>query len=234
MLKLEQVHTYYGESHILQGISLTVEAGEIVGLLGRNGVGKTTTIRTIANLTPLRRGNITFLDRSIGGRPSYEVAQLGMGLVPQGRRIFSELTVTENLRIAARPQSEGWTIERIFSLFPRLQEREAQYGASLSGGEQQMLAIGRALVGNPRLLLMDEPSEGLAPLIIQEVKRVILELKEMGLSIFLVEQNLPLALSVTDRVYVLAKGQIVYTGTPSELEKDEEVKSRYLGVGIQN
>lgn len=233
MLQLDDVHTYYGESHVLHGVSLTVEAGEIVCLLGRNGVGKTTTVRTIAGLTPPRRGRVQFLGQPIHGLPPHVIAQHGVGLVPQGRRVFTDLTVIENLRIAARPQYDGWTLERVYALFPRLEERATQYAQSLSGGEQQMLAIGRALVGNPRLLLMDEPSEGLAPLLIQEVRNTILELRQTGLSILLVEQNLPVAMTVADKVYIMTKGKIVFEGTPDILDANEAVKNQYLGIDVR-
>jgi branched-chain amino acid transport system ATP-binding protein len=220
MLQVAGVHTYSGESHVLHGVSLEVRAGEAVALLGRNGVGKTTLIRSIVGFTPPREGTIAFHGREIQRLPPYRVARAGLALVPQGRRIFAPLTVTENLAIGAR--AGAWTAARIQELFPRLRERRAQ-----SGG---MLAIGRALMTTPRLLLLDEPSEGLAPLIVREIGRVLRRLKEAGLAILLVEQNVTLALRVADRVYVMSKGQIVYHGASSALAADEDVKRRFLGI----
>jgi branched-chain amino acid transport system ATP-binding protein len=228
MLDVEAVHTYYGDSHVLHGVSLRVAPGEAVALLGRNGAGKTTAIRSIVGFTPPRAGRVVFEGQAIERWPSYRIARHGLALVPQGRRIFAPLSVRENLLLGARPQ--GWTLERIFALFPRLREREGQAGGTLSGGEQQMLAIGRALLTNGRLLLLDEPSEGLAPLIVREIGRILLALKAERLSLLLVEQNYHLARRVADRVYVMNKGQIVYEGTPAGLEADEEIKRRYLGV----
>lgn len=231
LLQIEDVHTYYGKSHILQGISLGVEAGRVVALLGRNGVGKTTLIRSIFGLTPPREGMIRFKGRSIVGLAPHRISRTGIRLIPQGRRIFPSLTVDENLQVALRPrEGRGWTIARVLETFPRLRERIRIRAGKLSGGEQQMLACGRALVGNPELLLMDEPTEGLAPLMVAELGRVIEQLKEEGLSIFLVEQNLPFALELADHVYVMSKGRIVYDGSPEELSNNAEVKARYLGV----
>ena len=232
MLDVLAVHTYYGESHVLHGVSLRVAPGEAVALLGRNGVGKTTLIRSIVGFTPPREGTIRLDGEAIHELPPYRIAQRGVGLVPQGRRIFAPLSVVENLQLAARGASGtgGWTAERVFEVFPRLRERGLQGGGTLSGGEQQMLAVARALMTNPRLLLLDEPSEGLAPLIVREIGRVLVRLKGQGLSILLVEQNVPLALRVADRVYVMSKGQIVYGGAPSELDANEDVKRRFLGV----
>ena len=228
MLEVDSIHTYYGESHVLHGVSLRVAPGEAVALLGRNGAGKTTAIRSIVGFTPPRAGRVVFEGQAIERWPAYRIARRGLALVPQGRRIFAPLSVRENLLLGAR--SEGWTLERVFELFPRLRERQAQLGGTLSGGEQQMLAIGRALLTNSRLILLDEPSEGLAPLIVREIGRILLALKAERLSLLLVEQNYHLALRVADRVYVMNKGQIVYEGTPAGLEVDEEVKRRYLGV----
>ena len=228
MLDVEAIHTYYGDSHVLHGVSLRVASGEAVALLGRNGAGKTTAIRSIVGFTPPRAGRVLFDGRAIERWPSYRIARSGLALVPQGRRIFAPLSVRENLLLGAR--APGWTLERVFALFPRLREREQQSGGTLSGGEQQMLAIGRALLTNSRLILLDEPSEGLAPLIVREIGRILLALKAERLSLLLVEQNYHLALRVADRVYVMNKGQIVYEGTPARLEADEEVKRRYLGV----
>jgi branched-chain amino acid transport system ATP-binding protein len=228
MLDVDSVHTYYGDSHVLHGVSLRVGPGEAVALLGRNGAGKTTAIRSIVGFTPPRAGRVVFEGQAIERWPAYRIARRGLALVPQGRRIFAPLSVRENLLLGAR--SPGWTLERVFALFPRLRERESQSGGTLSGGEQQMLAIGRALLTNGRLLLLDEPSEGLAPIIVREIGRILLALKAERLSLLLVEQNYHLALRVADRVYVMNKGRIVYEGTPAGLEADEEIKRRYLGV----
>jgi branched-chain amino acid transport system ATP-binding protein len=213
---------------VLHGVSLRVAPGEAVALLGRNGAGKTTAIRSIVGFTPPRAGRVVFDGRAIERWPAHRIARRGIALVPQGRRIFSPLSVRENLLLGAR--ADGWTLERVFALFPRLRERLAQLGGTLSGGEQQMLAIGRALLTNGRLLLLDEPSEGLAPRIVREIGQILQALKAERLSILLVEQNYHLALRVADRVYVMSKGQIVYEGTPAGLEADEEIKRRYLGV----
>jgi branched-chain amino acid transport system ATP-binding protein len=229
VLELDDVHTYYGESHVLQGVSLVVPASQVVAILGRNGAGKTTLVRTTIGFTPPRRGRIRFKGDDITRWPSYRAVERGMALVPQGRRVFPSLSVIENLEVARRDGGR-WTLARVLELFPRLRERGPNRANKLSGGEQQMLAIGRALMPNPDLLLMDEPTEGLAPLIVREVGRVIAELKREGLSILLVEQNLPLALSVADTVHVLSRGQIVHSGTPAGLMASEDVKSRYLGV----
>jgi branched-chain amino acid transport system ATP-binding protein len=232
MLELVDVHTYYGESYVLQGISLEVKEGSVVALLGRNGMGKTTTIRSIIGFTPPRRGVIRFKGRDITGLQPYKIARLGIGLVPQGRHIFPSLNVKENLTMSAREtgKPEAWSLDRVYSLFPILKERASCKGNLLSGGEQQMLTIGRALMTNPDLLLMDEPSEGLAPIIVREVGHVIRQLKESGFSILLVEQNLPVALGVADYVYIVSKGVIVYESIPEELKGNEEVKTKYLGV----
>jgi branched-chain amino acid transport system ATP-binding protein len=228
MLEVDGIHTYYGESHVLRGVSLRVGPGEAVALLGRNGAGKTTLIRSIMGFTPPRDGRILFEGEPIHRWPAHRVARRGLALVPQGRRIFAPLTVRENLVLGAR--ANGWTLEHVFELFPRLRERSAQTGGTLSGGEQQMLAVGRALLTNGRMLLLDEPSEGLAPLIVREIGDILLRLKQERLSILLVEQNYHLARRVVDRVYVMSKGQIVFEGTPAALETNEEVKRRYLGV----
>ena len=229
MLTAEEIHTYYGESHVLQGVSLQIERSQVVALVGRNGMGKTTLIRSLIGFTPPRRGRVVFKDRDITGWVSNRVVALGLGLVPQGRRVFPSLTVRENLSVAATAGGH-WTVDRVMDLFPRLRERVEHRAGKLSGGEQQMLAIARALVTNPKLLLMDEPTEGLAPLLVREVGHVIERLKADGLSILLVEQNLPLALRIADHVHVLSRGQIVYSGTPAGLAADGEVKARYLGV----
>lgn len=232
ILQLNDVHTYYGECHILHGMRLEVKQGSVVGLLGRNGMGKTTTIRSIIGFTPPRLGEILFKEKDITSLGSPEIAQMGIGLVPQGRRIFPSLSVEENLTMAAttRGKARAWTLDTVYSRFPILKRRARLSGNRLSGGEQQMLAIGRALMTNPDLLLMDEPSEGLAPLIVQEIAEIIGLLKESGLSILLVEQNVPMALKLADYVYVISKGAIVYESTPKELWGNEEVKTGYLGV----
>jgi branched-chain amino acid transport system ATP-binding protein len=231
MLKIIDIHTYYGDSYVLQGISLEVAKGTVVALLGRNGVGKTTLIRSIVGFTPARRGQILFNDKDITRVPSYKIVRLQMGLVPQGRRIFPTLTVKENLAIASRSSSaQAWDFEKVFALFPRLKERSHHRGNELSGGEQQMLAIARALISNPIFLLMDEPTEGLAPVLVREVGDAILRLKEEGLSIFLVEQNLSFAKKFADYTHVMSKGKIVYSSTPAELWENQEVKEHYLGV----
>ncbi len=230
MLEVHEIHTYYGDSYVLYGVSLRVGPGELVSLLGRNGVGKTTTLRSIIGFTPPRRGRVVLDGRAIQGFAPEQIVRLGIGIVPQGRRVFADLTVWENLRIAGRRKDRGWSIQDIYDLFPRLRERARVNAGLLSGGEQQMLAIGRALMGNHRVILMDEPSEGLSPAIVAAVRDVILRLKATGLSILLVEQNLTLALSVADQVYVLNKGQVVFEGTPAALAADEPIKARYLGV----
>ncbi|GED31211.1 ABC transporter ATP-binding protein [Brevibacillus centrosporus] len=236
MLKLEDVHTYYGYSHILQGLSFSVPKGKCVALLGRNGAGKTTTIHSIAGLTPPRTGRISYLDKPISGLPPYKIARHGIGLVPQGRRIFPSLTIRENLIVPAKDsrQTEAgqkkWDLEAVFELFPVLKEREQNMGTQLSGGQQQMLAIGRALMTNPQCILMDEPSEGLAPVIIEQVGEIITRLKDTGLSILLVEQNFYLACGAADHVLVMSKGQIVWQGSPTELLANEEIQHQYLGV----
>lgn len=232
MLELVDVHSYYGDSYVLQGVSLEVKAGSVVALLGRNGMGKTTTIRSIIGLTPPRRGRIRFKGKDIAGLSPNRIAQMGIALVPQGRFIFPSLSVVENLTMAARggEKSGAWTLEMVYSLFPILKQRAKNKGNLLSGGEQQMLAIARALMTNPDLILMDEPSEGLAPIIVQGISRIIEQLKESGFSILLVEQRLPMALGLADYVYMLSKGTIVYQSTPEELRNNNEVKARYLGV----
>lgn len=232
MLKLVDVHTYYGESYILRGISLEVRKGSIVALLGRNGMGKTTTINSIIGFTPTRHGEVHFKGENITGFPPYQIAQRGIGLIPQGRYIFPSLTVEENLTMSARiPGRPGaWSLEKVYSLFPILNERARYKGHLLSGGEQQMLAIGRALMTNPDLLLMDEPSEGLAPIILREIRKIIGQLKRSGFSILLVEQNFPMVLALSDYIYILNNGTIVYGSTPKDLKDNDEVKTKYLSV----
>ncbi len=231
MLKIVDIHTYYGDSYVLQGVSLEVAKETVVALLGRNGVGKTTLIRSIVGFTQARRGQIVFNGKDITHMVSYKIVRMRLGLVPQGRRIFPSLTVSENLAIAARGSSaQGWSFERIYDLFPRLRERRNQRANTLSGGEQQMLAITRALISNPLFLLMDEPTEGLAPVLVREVGDVILRLKGEGLSIFVVEQNLSFAKRFADYTHVMSKGKIVHSSTPAALWENREIKERYLGV----
>jgi len=231
VLRVEDIHTYYSGSHILQGISLSVERGEVVAVIGRNGVGKTTLVRSIIGLTPPRRGRILFKDTEITRMPAHRIARMGVGLVPQGRRIFPSLSVREHLEVTARRRGAAhWTLERMIALFPNLRARLGQTANKLSGGEQQMLAAGRALVGNPDLLLMDEPTEGLAPLMVRELGRLIATLKETGTSILLVEQQLAFVLRYADRIYIMSKGRVVHHCAPAELASDSEAKARYLGV----
>lgn len=233
LLEIEDVHTYYDYNYILQGVSLSASPGTVTVILGRNGVGKTTLMRSIVGFTPPRRGRVRFAGEEIQQLPSHTIARKGIGLVPQGRRIFGSLSVVENLMIGARLGQNGelhWTLETVFDLFPRLRERLGHFGAQLSGGEQSMLSIGRALMSNPSMLLMDEPSEGLAPLIVREVEKTLRRLKEIGLAVILVEQNLPLALSVADTAYIISKGRIVFAGDPEEVRHNEEIRTKYLGV----
>lgn len=227
MLEVLEIHTFYGPSHVLHGVSLSLTEGQIAAVVGRNGMGKTTLLRSIAGLTPPRQGAIRLAGREITDLPPHRIARMGLGLVPQGRRIFPSLSVEENLLVAARGAGR-WTVTTVYELFGRLADRRRHKGDQLSGGEQQMLAIGRALMTNPRCLLMDEPSEGLAPLLVEEVGRVLLDLKRGGLSVLLVEQNLPLALGVADAVHVLSKGQVVFAGTPGGLQAAPDVMARHL------
>ena len=232
MLDVKVIHTYYGDSYILQGVSLSISKGKVIALMGRNGVGKTTTIRSIVGFTPPRQGSILFKEKEITHLPAYEIARMGIGLVPQGRRIFGSLTVLEQLTMfSSKKGGNDWNLERILSLFPPLKDRLKQKGSNLSGGEQQMLAISRALMTNPELLLMDEPTEGLSPLLVQEVGGVIQRFKEEGkLSILLVEQNLSFALKLADYIYVMNKGIIVFQGSAEELSNAPDIQSSYLGV----
>ncbi|HUL31655.1 MAG TPA: ABC transporter ATP-binding protein [Thermodesulfobacteriota bacterium] len=232
MLELLDIHTYYGESYVLCGISLKIAGGSVVALLGRNGMGKTTAIRSVIGFTPPRRGRVVYGEKDITALPPEKIARLGIGLVPQGRYIFPSLSVAENLTMAARGVGKpgSWSLDEVYSLFPILRERSGCRGTFLSGGEQQMLAIGRALMTNPRLILMDEPSEGLAPLIVKEVGKIIHQLKGKGFSILLVEQNLPMALKVADYAYILSNGKMVFESTPDQLRSNDEVISKYIGV----
>jgi branched-chain amino acid transport system ATP-binding protein len=242
LLAVRGIHTYYGDSYVLQGLDLELREGTIVAILGRNGMGKTTLIRSVAGLTPPRRGEIAFKGRSLRDRPAYAIAQDGMAIVPQGRRIFRSLTVRENLllptsrlagRRAARTPRNGqrrWDLAAVLAEFPQLAERIGHLGGTLSGGEQQMLAIGRALMANPDLILMDEPSEGLAPRLVQQLGGIMRNLRAQGHAILLVEQNLALALEVADDLHVIASGQFVFRGAPAELERATEVLDRHLGV----
>jgi len=252
MLNVQDVHTYYGDSHVLQGVTLQVARGTVAALLGRNGVGKTTLCRSIVGFTPARSGRVTFNDADITRLPAHKICRLGMSLVPQGRRIFASLTVRENLAIAvnargalpapveaASPAASAarqngaahrWDLQSVFALFPRLAERSHHRGNELSGGEQQMLAIARALVANPLFLLMDEPTEGLAPALVAEVAALIRRLKDEGMSILLVEQNAAFAVKVADFVHVMSKGKIVHSSEPAALWENQEVKTRFLGV----
>jgi branched-chain amino acid transport system ATP-binding protein len=230
VLNAQNVHSFYGKSHILHGVSLEVNEGEIVAVLGRNGAGKTTTVRSLMGLTPARMGKVEILGRDTTRWPTHRVAALGVGYVPEGRKIFGGLSVLENLRVPqARPGP--WTLDRVFSLFPRLAERRGQLGRQLSGGEQEMLAIARPLLLNPRLMLLDEPSQGLAPLIVKEVMRVVQRMRDEGVSVLLIEQNAPLCLSIADRAFVLDDGKVVYSGSASDLAHDTELVNKLAGAG---
>ncbi len=231
MLELDGVHAYYGNSHVLHGVSLRVDRGEVACLLGRNGAGKTTTVLSIMGYLPPRPGRIEYEGKSVAGLPPHRLARMGFGFVPQERGIFPSLTVEENLTVCAQRGTNGqWTLDRTFELFPRLRERRRNLGFQLSGGEQQMLSIARALMLNPKLILLDEPSEGLAPIIVAEIVTVLRSLKGEGLSVLLVEQNLRVALDLGDRHYVMSKGEVCFTGTSAELEHNDQVLSEYLSV----
>jgi branched-chain amino acid transport system ATP-binding protein len=232
LLQVEDIHTYLGDSHIIQGVSLAVPAGKVVALLGRNGAGKTTTLRSIMRMVRPRRGCVTFDGRDISALATYEIARARIAFVQETRAIFPSLTVEENLEIAARPidGGRGWTAERIFDDFPGLAARRRNGGMQLSGGEQQMLAIARALVANPRLLLLDEPSEGLAPLIVRQIAGIIGKLKAAGMTMLLVEQNFALATEIADEVVILGKGRVRWSGTSKQLRQADEVRHTWLGV----
>lgn len=231
-LEMRDVNSFYGKSHVLFGMSLDVAKGQVVGLIGRNGAGKSTTFKSIIGLVPPRQGSITYRGKSIAGLPSHQIAKMGIGYVPEDRRVFSDLTVLDNLEIMQKvnPQSEGgWTVERIFDLFPKLAQLRSNRGMDLSGGEQQMATIARTLMINPSILLLDEPTEGLAPLIVQEIKRLIQEVRKTT-TILLAEQNLKFVLDLIDYGYVIDQGKVVFEGTAQELDADEHTKQKYLGV----
>jgi branched-chain amino acid transport system ATP-binding protein len=233
LLLVDAMDTYYGRAHILADITLTVSAGEVVVLLGRNGAGKTTTLKSIMGLIPTAKGRVTFAGRDISNMPSYQICRAGLAYVPEDRRIFTELTVLENLDVGRQSPREGsphWTLEKLFELFPNLGEIRDRAGGQMSGGEQQMLTIARSLMGNPSLILLDEPSEGLAPVIVEEMANTIRELKSQGLTVVLSEQNLHFASLVSDRAYIIEKGRIRYEGTMQELAGNEEVRAAYLTV----
>ncbi len=233
MLEVEGIDTFYGEAHILHGVSLTADAGEVVALLGRNGAGKTTTLKSVMGLVRVARGRITYRGEDITGRESFEICRRGIGYVPEERRIFKQLTVMENLMVGERAAPEGrepWTVERLFELFPNLAARRSNMGGQLSGGEQQMLTIARTLMGNPDLVLLDEPSEGIAPIIVEQMARSVMELKKSGLSVVLSEQNLNFARLVSDRAAIIESGEMRYAGTMAELEAHPEVRERYLAA----
>jgi branched-chain amino acid transport system ATP-binding protein len=232
-LELNSVNTYYGRSHILFDVSLSVEKGEVAGLIGRNGAGKSTTFRSIIGLTPPQTGEVVFKGERVSGLRAYQICRKGIGFVPEDRRCFPDLTVRENLEVAIRREKEvssPWNLDKVYSLFPRLKERDKNLGSQLSGGEQQMLTIGRTLMTNPELLLLDEPSEGLAPLIVSLLADMILEIRKEGVTVLLAEQNLHFCAKVSDRGYVIDKGAVKYEGRMSDLLANEEIKEKYLAV----
>jgi branched-chain amino acid transport system ATP-binding protein len=231
-LTADGLHTYYGKSHILHGVSLEVPEGKITALLGRNGAGKTTTLRSLMGLTPPREGRITIFGNQTTRWPTYRIAAQGVGYVPEGRRIFANLSVEENLKVPLE-RDGPWTVERIYQLFPRLAERKLNRGRQLSGGEQEMLSIGRALLLNPKLLILDEPSQGLAPLIVREVFRIVAQMRAEGISVLLVEQNARMSLEIADHAYVLDDGAIVYSGSARELAADETRVQALAGVSAE-
>ena len=228
MLEVVDIHTYYGESHVLKGVSFKVHQASVVALLGRNGMGKTTTVRSVVGFTPPRSGVVLFKETEVQRLPPYAICQMGLALVPQGRRLFPSLSVEENLLIAAR--GKGWTLDKVHGLFPILKVRAKHKGNLLSGGEQQMASIARALLTNPEFLLMDEPSEGLAPLLVNEVGDVLSALKREGLSICLVEQNVPLALQVADYAYIMSNGRITHESSSEDLARNESLQAEHMGV----
>ncbi len=228
LLAVENIHSYYGKSHVLEGVSLSVNAGELVTLLGRNGAGKTTTLRSIAGVVQPREGSVKFNGEEMIGREIHRIARAGLALVPEHRGIFALLTVEENLKIAVR--DGWWKLSDVYDLFPRLYERRRNGGNALSGGEQQMLAIARALLNNPKLLILDEPTEGLAPVIVDEIVRVLIDIKRTGMSVLLVEQNLAVCEKLADRHYVLEQGRIAYSGSAADFAADRSVRDRYLAL----
>ncbi|MBK5002754.1 ABC transporter ATP-binding protein [Pseudomonas sp. S31] len=229
MLNVDSIHSYYDKSHVLEGVSLKVEAGELVTLLGRNGAGKTTTLRSILGIVRPRQGQITFNGEALVGREIFDIARRGIALVPEHRGIFRQLSVEENLKIAVRKDSR-WQLEDVYGMFPRLKERRRNGGFALSGGEQQMLAIARALLNDPKLLILDEPTEGLAPVIVDELVKILRRIKEQGLSILLVEQNLMVCDALADRHYVLEQGRVAYQGSAAQFREDPSIKNRYLAL----
>jgi branched-chain amino acid transport system ATP-binding protein len=231
-LTAERLHTYYGKSHILDGVSIDVAEGKITTLLGRNGAGKTTTLRSLLGLTPPREGRVTIFGKDTTRWPTFRVAALGVGYVPEGRKIFPNLSVDDNLRVPLQ-RPGPWTAARVYELFPRLAERRSNRGRQLSGGEQEMLSIGRALLINPKLLILDEPSQGLAPLIVREVFRIVSKMRDEGISVLLVEQNVRMSLEISDQVYVLDDGKVIYTGPAAELAKDEERVRAMAGASAE-
>ncbi|WP_338724968.1 ABC transporter ATP-binding protein [Pseudomonas juntendi] len=229
MLNVDSIHSYYDKSHVLEGVSLKVEAGELVTLLGRNGAGKTTTLRSILGIVRPRQGQISFNGQQLVGREIFDIARLGIALVPEHRGIFRQLSVEENLKIAVRKTSR-WQLEDVYSMFPRLKERRRNGGFALSGGEQQMLTIARALLNGPKLLILDEPTEGLAPVIVDELVKILRRIKDEGLSILLVEQNLMVCDALADRHYVLEQGRVAYQGSAAQFREDPSIKNRYLAL----
>jgi len=236
MLEVRDIHSYYGKSHILHGVSLDLKEGEMVCLLGRNGVGKSTTLKSIMGVVKPQQGSIRFHDQEVVGLAPYEIARLGIGYVPEDRRIFRSLTVHENLLMGIKSGkkenagAEGWTVERVYKLFPRLEERKNNKGSHLSGGEQQMLTVVRTLMGNPRIILVDEPTEGLAPLIVKDVLDMLATVRKSGVTVLMVEQNFKAAIKIADRFYIMSKGQIVFSGNQAELLAAEDVRKNYLEV----
>ena len=230
ILKAEDIHTYYGDCYILQGVSLELRQGEVLGIIGRNAMGKTTLIRSIIGFTPPRAGRVFFKDKEITSTPPYQIVRAGISIVPQGRDIFPTLSVKENLTVGFKEKPGGWTLEKVYELFPPLRERINHPGNRLSGGEQQMLSVGRGLMTNPDLLLMDEPTEGLAPIYVEAVGKVIRKLQESGMSILLVEQNLRFALKYTDYIHIINRGRVVHSSNPAELKGKNDIIRRYLGV----
>jgi len=230
MLEVNDIHTFYGRSHILQGISLDLRKGEVICLLGRNGAGKTTTVRSIMGYVHPKSGNITYEGQDISRKEPFEICRKGIGYVPQDRRIFPTLTVQDNLEVIARKTDGGWTVEKIFGIFPILEKLRSRQGRNLSGGEQQILAVARPLMTNPRLLLLDEPSEGIAPLIVKEIGQLINKITQTGISVLLAEQNMRFTMKIAQRGYIIDKGRIFHQGTMAELREDKEIIGKYLAV----